>query len=762
LLISNHLFSQICFVKNLNGEQIIGAKFITGDRFVTSDKNGKVDLSIFNKDDTLKIEHLSYQNKIIIKRLIKDNLIILNPGNFIIEEISIHSNLNPETNKTQVIKLNQKEILSSLSKNTAEILEKSTNITIQKSQSGGGSPNIRGFEANRILLVVDGIKLNNTIYRSGHLQNILTIDPYIIENLSVLHGPSSIFYGSGALGGAIVINTINPEKYSKNKSLFVQQYESSSNSILGHYHSIYHFKNLSFLSSVSLNKYGNIKMGKNRVHKYEDWGKDRFTTDGNEQLFGEYSQYDLNQKIYIELKNKRSIKLNSQFSTSSNINRYDKLNDLKNGDQKYTSWFYGPQKRILQTLEFKSKNKTKTFDSFSLITSYQNINESRHYKKKEDIFFIRRIEKLNIFETKINFNKVIKNIKINYGFENRFQNLNSDGYSQIGSQGENISILSRYPGNGTNVTDYSTFFQFELNLTEKSKLYSGIRYNINNMEFEISDNNIFSLSENNFEMENKNFSFSTNLSHYLFKNTFVSLSIFSAYRNPNIDDVGKIFSKTEGTVVVPNTNLRSEKILSTELIIKHSGRSTTFEMAVFNSFVSDAIEKRSFSINGTDSIIFDNETMMTIANVNVEKVNIKGLNVSLKHKINNFIFGLQASLVKGENSDSIPLAHLPPFFANFNCDYKISSKSSVKFYTLYNDWKYDEDFDVNGVDNLEEATNDGTPMWYTFNLNFTHQINDKLILSVALENMMDYHYKTFASGISANGRNLILNLQSKF
>ena len=185
LLISNHLFSQICFVKNLNGEQIIGAKFISGKRFVTSDKNGKVDLSIFNIDDTLKIEHLSYQNKIIIKRLIKDNLIILNPGNFIIEEISIHSNLNPETNKTQVIKLNQKEILSSLSKNTAEILEKSTNITIQKSQSGGGSPNIRGFEANRILLVVDGIKLNNTIYRSGHLQNILTIDPYIIENLSM-------------------------------------------------------------------------------------------------------------------------------------------------------------------------------------------------------------------------------------------------------------------------------------------------------------------------------------------------------------------------------------------------------------------------------------------------------------------------------------------------------------------------------------------------------------------------------------------------
>ena len=136
-----------------------------------------------------------------------ENYLIKN--NLLLKEISIHTNLNVEDNKTQIIRLDRKEISNSQSNNTAELLEKTTAIVIQKSQNGGGSPNIRGFEANRILLIVDGVKLNNTIYRSGHLQSILSVDQNIIDNLSVLHGPSSIFYGSGALGGAIVINTIN-------------------------------------------------------------------------------------------------------------------------------------------------------------------------------------------------------------------------------------------------------------------------------------------------------------------------------------------------------------------------------------------------------------------------------------------------------------------------------------------------------------------------------------------------------------------------
>ena len=174
--------------------------------------------------------------------------------NLLINEISIHTTLNIEDNKTQIIKLGQKEIRRSLSKNPAELLEKSTAINIQKSQNGGGSPNIRGFEANRILLVLDGVKLNNTIYRSGHLQNILSIDPFILESLSVVHGPSAVFYGSGSLGGSVVLTTINPQNYSENINNFSSQYESSSNSYLSHVHFIDKKNNTSHVRTATYKK----------------------------------------------------------------------------------------------------------------------------------------------------------------------------------------------------------------------------------------------------------------------------------------------------------------------------------------------------------------------------------------------------------------------------------------------------------------------------------------------------------------------------
>ena len=54
--------------------------------------------------------------------------------------------------------------------NTADAIIQSGKLFVQKSQQGGGSPVIRGFEASRILTVVDGVRMNNAIYRAGHLQ----------------------------------------------------------------------------------------------------------------------------------------------------------------------------------------------------------------------------------------------------------------------------------------------------------------------------------------------------------------------------------------------------------------------------------------------------------------------------------------------------------------------------------------------------------------------------------------------------------------
>ena len=122
---------------------------------------------------------------------------------------------------------------------------------------------------------------------------------------------------------------------------------------------------------------------------------------------------------------------------------------------------------------------------------------------------------------------------------------------------------------------------------------------------------------------------------------------------------------------------------------------------------------------------------------------------------------LSGSFVRGVSDDSLPLSHVPPFSLRGEINYLIGKSSKLSIYSNYNGWKKSEYFDLNGVDNLEEATDDGIPSWHTINLLFSKKFKT-LVFSIACENILDIHYKTFGSGISANGRNFILNLQKNW
>ncbi len=103
----------------------------------------------------------------------------------------------------QIEQISAKQIAFRNSQNAADMLMQTGQVYIQKSQGGGGSPVLRGFESNRILLVIDGVRMNNAIFRGGHLQNVLRIDQSMLERTEILLGPSSVVYGSDALGGVI-------------------------------------------------------------------------------------------------------------------------------------------------------------------------------------------------------------------------------------------------------------------------------------------------------------------------------------------------------------------------------------------------------------------------------------------------------------------------------------------------------------------------------------------------------------------------------
>ena len=217
ILFFNFSFSQkILILDSENGIKIPNATVFNKQSMesIISDQNGFVDLKKFRPKDTLIFGHVSYNNVTIIKENIYNSRVFLMPAAQVLSEVILsvaRSKENRDKISKQVSVISFKDLELNPPLTSADLLTYAPGVRVQKSQGGGGSPVIRGFEANRVLLVIDGVRMNNAIYRSGHLQNAITINPNSLERTEIIYGPSSVGYGSDALGGVIHYYTKNPK-----------------------------------------------------------------------------------------------------------------------------------------------------------------------------------------------------------------------------------------------------------------------------------------------------------------------------------------------------------------------------------------------------------------------------------------------------------------------------------------------------------------------------------------------------------------------
>jgi hemoglobin/transferrin/lactoferrin receptor protein len=212
----------------------------------------------------------------------------------------------------QVQTISREQIAFYNQQHTGELLQQTGNVFLQRSQGGGGSPVLRGFEAGRVLIVVDGVRMNNVIYRTGHLQNVLRIDPAMLDRAEVLFGPGSTLYGSDALGGVMYFQSRNPElpngaKPTVRPSAYVRV-GSATGERTAHADVSIGTRRLGFLTSITGASFGDVVQGNNRRTDYPEFGKLRQyvevspsnpvgvilpNPDPNQQIGSAYQQLDL-------------------------------------------------------------------------------------------------------------------------------------------------------------------------------------------------------------------------------------------------------------------------------------------------------------------------------------------------------------------------------------------------------------------------------------------------------------------------------------
>ena len=759
--IANNLEAQRVYFVNLeNSKPISNVNISSGSKGTVSGIDGAADISQFNINEEVLIQHISYVPIQLLKKEIKDT-IFLKSNQYMLKTINLEEIKSPLILSTGSLnKIKRIEIEKYQIKTTADLLKKSMGIYVQESQAGGGSPNFRGMEANRLLIVVDGLALNNAIYRSGHVQSSNIINPFFINNLSVVTGPAAVVYGDGSMGGALIINTISPESFSSNSNIIKQKHESSSSSSALNYIGKYKKNNLLFINGFSIESNNNIRMGNNRYHGYENWGNEEIITEGNEQLKTGYNKYDLIQKTYF-VSEKITLNINTQFGAISKISRFDKLNDYEENLRKYKKWYYGPQQRVSQSFKINKKVQTNFLDELSILSGWQTTNESRHKQKRSENLRSNRFEDIVVYDFVLDAKKSFDKVKINYGAALRYQSIKSTA-NLSDTNGITFFNTTRYPDGGSSVTDGSIYFQTKLELFKNTNIFIGERYNANSLKSNFNNNEVFSLPFSKIETNNNSLVSSFLIYQKISDNITASASFFMGYRNPNVDDVGKVFSKNDVSVVLPNDKLRPEKTNNFEYGVIYDKNKLSLQLQYFKTNIVDAIQRTYSTLNGLDSIVYDGEMMRIQMNQNIESAQINGLNFKASiREINSFSLDMVFNYIKGKTNNDRPLSHIPP--ANLKIDIaKSINGNKIGLTYCYNSKKDASDFDDNGVDNLDEATLDGSPSWQILNFNFAKNISRNLSTTFSIENIFDAHYKVFGSGISSNGRNFVVSLTSKF
>lgn len=724
--------------------------------------NGLADLSQFPDDVLIEISFIGYETRKITKNEMakKDYVILLAQSSQYLEDVVISASKVRELRENvayQIQSLDIKQIKNANASTTADLLTVNQGITIQKSQLGGGSPIIRGFEANRVLLVVDGVRMNNAIYRSGHLQNSLTVDANALEILEVVFGPSSTIYGSDALGGVVHFYTKKPV-FSKNDKTFIEsnaevRYGSAANEYSFHVDNNIGWDNVANFLSVTVKQYGDLKMGEWRPHGYDDWGLITHYADNgvmvennnpNIQVGTGYQQIDILNNTAWRVNEEVFIRFNNQFSTTSDIPRYDNLQEYKDGNLKWSEWSYGPQTRFMSSLDINSYKTNRFFDGHNLTIAYQFIEEDRITKRYQSDDYNNTY--IDVHVTSLNWDFTLD--KLVYGLE-----LTNNNVLSTATEG----TQTRYPSGGSNLTTTALYGSYKKEVNEHIVWNTGMRYSqvFGDMSFNSVDP-VFVTDKIDFN--NGALTGNVNLIYKPNKKLKFDWVVSSGFRNPNIDDYGKIFVK-KGNMVVPNPELTPEYAYNGEMSITKKWKTIQFTSNFYYTYLKDAIVKQDLGY----SQIHEGEDVNVQTLMNSPEAYIYGSSFGIKSQLLSWLFYENSfTWQKGwDVSNNEPLGHIPPAFGKSLFKIK-KGKMEYRLWGIYTNWKYIEDMNSSGVDNNDLGTEEGYPSWWTINSSFQYKLNDNIKLQLGVENILDQHYRTFASGISAPGRNVIISLKTNF
>lgn len=706
----------------------------------------------------------------------------------VLEPVTIGANkwqqpMNEVPNK--ITRIDKQEIFHQNPQTSADLLSQTGTVFVQKSQLGGGSPMIRGFATNRVLLVVDGVRMNNAIYRSGNLQNVISIDALSTESAEVIFGPGSLIYGSDAIGGVMDFHTLGA-KLAENQNHFfsgnvLTRYSTANKEKTVHADFNTGTRKFSILGAFTYSDFADLKMGKNggeesylRKEYVERINNSDVIVPNNDpriQRFSGYNQTNFLGKMRYKPSEHLDIQYSFNHAKTGNAPRYDRLIQYRNGNLRFAEWYYGPMVWNVHQLQALLTSESKFWDQLKVITAYQDYEESRIDRTRGNDLRTKQSESVDAFSLNIDATKVIGKGEFFYGLEHVYNKIGSSGMRTDISNGNSSPFVSRYP-DGSTWTTSGVYASYKMNIDTKFTFTTGLRYAYNTL------NATFDTTYIPFPFQTaslKDGAVTGNLgvvikpsSGWQFNGT-----LSTGYRMPNVDDIGKLFESTPGNLTIPNPRLRPEYSWNYEVaVIRNVTNKISVEINGFYNVLKNAIVRRPFTFNGQDSILFDGILSRVEALQNVAEANVWGLQLGIRfYFMPSLYIQSNANWISGKETDEekneqVPLRHAPPFYGSTHLHFR-KQNIHLELFSQYNSEIKNEDLAPSEQSKTDIYAKDDqglpySPGWYTVNLKASYQVNKNLMLTAGWENFTNQMYRPYSSGIVAAGSNLIAAVRFSF
>lgn len=756
--------------------------------FTSTNAKGQANLSVFKGAAKIEIRAFAYktERKSYAELEAMNFALSLMPASTQFDAVMLSATRwsQPSRNiPSKISIISAKEVALQNPQTAADLLGASGEVFIQKSQQGGGSPMIRGFSANRLLYTVDGVRMNSAIFRAGNIQNVISLDPFAIENTEVFFGPGSVMYGSDAIGGVMSFQTLSPQFSLTDKTLITgkaaSRFSSANNELSNHFDINVGWGKWASVTSITHSKFGDLRMGENGPDEYLKLyyvqrmdGADRVfeNPDPLVQNPSGYSQMNLMQKIRFSPNEKWDFQHGFHYSESSAYSRYDRLIETQaNGLPASAVWNYGPQIWMMNNLSATHNGNNKAYDHMRIRFAQQRFEESRIDRRFNHHRLRTNLEEVQAYSVNADFEKSFKKQRLSYGAEYVLNDVRSTGSAVDIRDGSPIRVPDRYPA--STWSSYAGYLNYQFQASDKLLVQAGARYGAFGIQSDFSRHlEFFPFDFSSSSLQNAALTGSLGAVLRPAEGWKISANLGTGFRAPNVDDIGKIFDFVAGDVIVPNTSLAAEYAYNAELnVSKIFGEVLKLDVTGFYTYLDNAMVRRPFQLNGRDSIEYNGVLSRVFAIQNAAYGTVYGFNAGIELKLPAGFslfsrYNFQRGSEEMDNGTLSASRHAAPAFGVTRLSFQ-KDKLQMQFYAMYNAEVSHHNLNPEeqgkpAIYAKDAEGNPYSPGWYTLNVKALYQFHVNFSLSAGVENLTDQRYRPYSSGLVAPGRNFVMSLRA--